>query len=327
MTFANFASRSCALGGGITVALALCTVIFILGMLPMWVSDTVRLEIRVPVKPISIEALSLSGKHLIDGFYYDCTIADKPANLPWRELTCITIERNEGDPELLTRLESLIADRGWIQEDTAPSFMQSVIAESWLVLLIGALYIAIAAALLKYTLAGWGGRELLRTRWWVLLLIPLPLVVAMLASALLSASASLLFGISLFPSQPGEMVLELKLPELHLLDPLLLLPLMAAFPEEAVFRGWLHERFFKHLPPWAAYLLVAAVFVLAHLALLINAVGGGSHSGVAAVQVVLLFVGSLVLTWLRCRTGSVLLCAAAHALQNLVLIVLLLSAR
>ena len=149
-----------------------------------------------------------------------------------------------------------------------------------------------------------------------LLLIGLGIgIIALMANALLS-TLFLSFGIrqnqaAQYPLYQGQYLAQI----LFAIGAALIVP----FGEEVLFRGYLFGSLDRIDAPWsrpAAYLISAAVFALAHML--------AASEG----QIVLLtttFLLGLVLAWVFQRTGSVFPCFVAHATNNGVALLALLT--
>lgn len=105
-------------------------------------------------------------------------------------------------------------------------------------------------------------------------------------------------------------------PSISLLELVLVQVVVVAIPEELFFRGFLHEKIERAMPParrifgggvgWAL-VISSALFALVHLA-----------SGLDPRRLAVFFP-ALLFAWMRSATGSITAGAIAHALSNLAL--------
>lgn len=283
-------------------AIALSALIFIVGLLPSVFPGPGQVAYRAAVSGPSDSVLPTAASIQVKSDGFHCVWVRDDATLPTSvaSLRCDAPYRDDGLLELEAALKA--QDLQIMQPITMTSW---TVPPLWATLLAIAAYLLLAVLLVRRTAAGWGWGAARRTAWRAPLLVLLPTCAA-LGLALVAAGV---LGAVRPPSPPGTAL------------PLgtwafVLLPLVAAFPEEALLRGWLHERLFAHLRPWAAYLLVAEVFVLLHFTLLGMAFSGGVGGVLAAFQVAVIFGLSLLYTWIRRVGGSVALCVIAHAVYN-----------
>ena len=93
-----------------------------------------------------------------------------------------------------------------------------------------------------------------------------------------------------------------------------LVVLLPALAEEIAWRGFAVPRLATVMSPLAAAVLLAIPWTVMHLVLQLP---GGMNAGLAAWPTVVALVAySVILTWIRIGSGSVLLCALVHAGLN-----------
>lgn len=285
-----------------------------IGLLPVVLSDQYDVAYRFTAHAESDAPQTAPSYFEVEGQGFECQWFGVPSqplarntNPSTYDVRCITVDT---DGQGLRRLEVALKRSGW---DTASSGiemdMQRRASASWVLLSISA-FILMALVLVRATSEGWGWSRLARLR---------RRVAPLLLAPLFSAAAVVFIGSLWLGPAPGEAApLVGGMAGSMAGAPLFyLMPLAAALPEEAMFRGWLHERLFKRLPAWLAYLVIAELFLLLHLGLVAAVFSGGASAAVAVVQVAGVFCISLALTWVRRRSGSLGLCVLAHAISNL----------
>ncbi|MBS3896720.1 CPBP family intramembrane glutamic endopeptidase [Silanimonas sp.] len=304
--------RAAEVGGAIGTALVLSALIFVIGFIPILATDTFRVEAKFIAYPPS-DATEFMGFEK-EGTRFVCNTAAAVSGTNRKEISCTALDTDGWSGY---HLDTAIEERGWSLVGNIQDTI-SAAAEAWAVLLAAGVYVLLGWAIVWRTASGWGVRELRELGFKAALLILPPILLAAVAAVLIANMSSLAsvnggaVGPELRMFQPSHESLLAVLP-------FLILMVLAAFPEEAIFRGWLHEKLFSQMPPWLAYVVVAEVFVLMHIGLVI-AIFMGGESGekgeLAIVHVVVIFLLSLVFTWIRRVGGSVLLCALAHAAYN-----------
>lgn len=301
-------------GGSIAAAVVVSLVLQAIGLLPVVLSDQYDVAYRFTAYAGSDAPQTTPSRFEVEGQGFECQwsgVQNQPlarnANPSAYDVRCITVD---ADGQGLRRLEVGLKRSGW---DTASSGiemdMQRRASAGWVLLSISA-FVLLALVLVRASSEGWGWGSLARLRWRVVPLLLAPFLSAVVvvfvgslwlgpapghAAPLAGGMAGSMAGVPLF----------------------YLMPLVAALPEEAMFRGWLHERLFKRLPAWLAYLVIAELFLLLHLGLVAAMFSGGASAVVAVVQAAGVFCISLALTWVRRRSGSLGLCVLAHAISNL----------
>ena len=299
-----------AVGGSMAAAIMLAAVIALVGSLPMLLPGTVVTSFRAEVAGPAAGMITPAAKAAIAKATGRCHWTINPPEVRHGTLIC---EASENEVFGLLEIESAI-------ESSGLTLLEPVEMTTWIIALPWATaaavfaYVLMAALLVSRTEAGWGWTALRSLHWRLPLLVILPTAVAL---ALGFLAGSIVDG-RISPPQSTSLPLAAWV--------FFLLPVFAALPEEALLRGWLHERLFSNLPPWVAYLLVAEVFVLMHFTLLGSAFLGDSGAALATFHVVVIFCLSLVFTWVRRVGGSVALCVIAHAIHNAAVIAMSLSA-
>ncbi|GIX37866.1 MAG: hypothetical protein KatS3mg127_1105 [Silanimonas sp.] len=301
-------------GGSIAAAVVFSLVLQAIGLLPVVLSDQYDVAYRFTAYAESDAPQTTPSRFEVEGQGFECQWSGLP-NQPLArnaypsayDVRCNTVD---ADGQGLRRLEVGLKRSGW---DTASSGiemdMQRSASAGWVLLSISA-FILMTLVLVRATSEGWRWGGLPRLGWRVA-----PLLLAPLSSA----AAVVFIGSLLVGPAPGEAApLAGGMASSTAGVPLFyLMPLVAVLPEEAMFRGWLHERLFKRLPAWLAYLVIAELFLLLHLGLVAAMFSGGASAAVAVVQAAGVFCISLALTWVRRRSGSLGLCVLAHAISNL----------
>lgn len=302
-------------GGSIAAAVVFSLALQLIGLLPVVLSDQYDVAYRFTVYAESDAPQSTPSHFEVEGQGFECQWSGLPnqplarnADPSAYDVRCTTVDM---DGQGLRRLEVGLKRSGW---DTASSGiemdMQRRASAGWVLLSISA-FILMALVLVRATSEGWGWSRLARLRWRVA-----PLLLAPFFSA---AAVVFIGSFWIGGPAPGEAALLVGGMAGSMAGaPLFyLMPLAAALPEEAMFRGWLHERLFNRLPAWLAYLVIAELFLLLHLGLVAAVFSGGASAAVAAVQAAGVFCISLALTWVRRRSGSLGLSVLAHAISNL----------
>lgn len=87
------------------------------------------------------------------------------------------------------------------------------------------------------------------------------------------------------------------------------LVLMPAIVEEILIRGFLYGGLVKKLSKWIAALVVSAIFAVAHLQI-------GSGEPLLWIAAIDTFILSMVLIWLRERTGNIWTGVLVHMIKN-----------
>lgn len=306
--------RGAAIGGAVFLAIVLGSLIKLLGLFPLVLSNDFDVQYRFIAYPPPGATASSFQDFEDGGMVFRCESAPSTSGANLRDVTCRAIDTDGSGYSLLF---AAIERRGWtvVETNGGIQMTSSAAPDAQWVAVVCILFLALAWGLVRATSAGWGVRELIALRWKapLLLLVPLGLVMASgaMVAALVFGSQGAAAGIGAPPADQ-QWALGATL--------LLLLPVLAAVPEEALFRGWLHERLFSRVSPWVAYLVVAEVFVLMHAGVVVAIFSGGAQGGLAVFQVVMIFLVSLALTWIRRAGGSLLLCVFAHATYNAVLV-------
>lgn len=302
------------MGGSIAAALVFSVALQLVSLLPVALSNQYDVTYRMTVYADGDVRQTTPLRLEVEGQSFQCQWSGVPnqplarnTNPSAYDVRCITVDT---DGQGLRRLEVGLERSGW---DTASSGiemdMQRRASAGWVLLSISA-FILMALVLAQATSEGWGWSRLACLRW---------RVVPLLLAPFFSAAAVVFIGSLWLGQAPGQaaplaggMAGSTAGASLFYL-----MPLVAALPEEAMFRGWLHERLFGRLPAWLAYLLIAELFLLMHLGLVAAVFSGGASAAVAVVQAAGVFCISLALTWVRRRGGSLGLCVLAHAISNL----------
>lgn len=283
-------------------AVFLSALIVVVSALPIAFPGAIPIEFHAKVEGSAPTSEALRRLEAALGPDFQCRAVDPPpgGEDPSNTLRCAGVSEDDED---LVRMEEAARAEGLRLAD-------GIGMTTWVVPSTGALaaavvvYVAIAVLLVRRTSAGWGAREARLLRWRALPLVVAPIATAWGLSFLVGAMVE---GVSPAPTASGAPPMATWL--------FAVLPIAVALPEEALFRGWLHERLFASLPPWVAYLLVAELFLLMHFVLAGPAIGA-LGAGMAAFHAVVIVVVSLVLTWVRRVGGSVALCVIAHAAYN-----------
>ncbi|MFN3964253.1 MAG: lysostaphin resistance A-like protein [Silanimonas lenta] len=301
-------------GGSIAAAVVFSLVLQAIGLLPVVLSDQYDVAYRFTAHAGSDAPKTAPSYFELEGQGFECQWFGVPSQPLARNATpsaydvrCITVDT---DGQGLRRLEAALKRSGWGTASSGIEMdMQRRASAGWVLLSISA-FILMALVLARASSEGWGWGSLARLRWRV---VPL-LLAPFLSAAVVVFIGSLWLG----PAQGQAAPLAGGMAGSMAGVPLFyLMPLVAALPEEAMFRGWLHERLFGRLPAWLAYLVIAELFLLLHLGLVAAMFSGGASAAVAVVQAAGVFCISLALTWVRCRSGSLGLCVLAHAISNL----------
>ncbi len=299
-----------AVGGSFAAAIVLAAVIALVGLLPMLLPGNVTTSFRFEVGSPAGGAIPPAAKAAIAKLGSRCHWTINPPEVRHGTLIC---EASENEAFGLPEIESAIESSGLtlLQPTTMTNW---IIALPWATAATMFAYVLMAALLVRRTEAGWGWTAMRRLHWRLPLLVILPTAVAFALGFL----AGLSVDGRVSPPQSASLPLAAW--------GFFLLPVFAALPEEALLRGWLHERLFSNLPPWVAYLLVAEVFVLMHFTFLGAALLGDSGVALATFHVAVLLCLSLAFTWIRRVGGSLTLCVIAHAIYNAAVIAMSLTA-
>ncbi len=250
------------------------------------------------------------------GLVFSCNSALEGEGINLVKVTC---RATDVDASGFSKLIAEIDRRDWT--DVEPDDIQMVSSaapDASSIAIVCAVYLALAWGLVRATTAGWGWGELRLLRWKTLAYLISPIAFIALATA-----AVALFGLVVRGVENADMAVQTSTMTSStsagaLL--FLLLPVIAAAPEEALFRGWLHERLFSRLPTWVAYLVIAELFVLMHVGVVAGMFSGGAQGTLAVFQVAMIFLISILMTWIRRSSGSVLLCVIVHAIYNAALV-------
>lgn len=302
------AGRLLTTGGSIAAAVVICLIINLIGLLPTFFSSHYEVEYRTRVSSSesAVRPSDLFGPE--SGIHFRCRWQD--AEEPHgADVSCAGLDADGG---ALSQFESALKEAGWIVVSDAIDMDMSVAPEGWLVAITALLFCALAWALIRNTDADWAWYSPILSRWWIVPLLLLPFFSATLVVTIGGWFINDAASSSEATNHVQQDAVGVSLGALLFV----LLPIIAAFPEEALFRGWLHDRLFRVLPGWLAYLLIAEIFVLMHFSLAIAAFGSGLSGKVALVQLASIFGVSLTLTWIRRVSNSIPLCVAAHAVHN-----------
>lgn len=292
-------------GGDIVASLFFAALIALLGVIPMTLTDTYVVEYRGLLEHSGASTSAIRDGHGIHGEGVSCHIAPLDRSNGRNSFRCDVLET---DDSWMTRLESLLEAKGWRLYGEF-EMTSAAVPEPTLVAAVVLGYVAVAIWLVNRTRDGWLKVGAPSALWRHAPALAVP-VASSFALGWIAAATGL--------AEPGPTALPPQSPALDRgwLALSMALPIMAAVPEEALFRGWLHQRLFDRFGPWIAALIIAELFVLAHIGLVAAVASGVAASGVAFVNIAQIFVMSLALTWVRYRSGSVLMCVVAHALNN-----------
>lgn len=290
-------------GGSAAATLVLCGLVILFGMLPLLLASSWHVSYALTLEPESNARPLQGGDWKLPEQTFSCV---EPVSLANNSIsiTCNAVESSTGGYGILV---NYLQSQGWEEVDNAMEL--SPVPSPLIVALVVITYAAVGWWAVRRTHGGWGwqrAREigLWRSSAWVAAPLVGVLVLAQFSQLALSMSspASALADLNK-PSVPWEYLLCGAIP-----------PIVAALPEEALFRGYLHERLFARLPAWLAYIGIAEAFTLVHVGLIVAAFKGAT--GATFFPVAMVFGGSLLLTHMRRVTGSLLLCVLAHALYN-----------
>jgi len=302
----------------IAATIVLGFLIAMLGLVPLMISDARSVEYHFTAQLQSGAALPSFEDFTADGVSFACDSVIAASEEGLQKVTCRSVDIDGGG---FARLLAELEDRGLGVVVDNIEMTSSSAVEWWAVLVVSVAYIALAFALIRGTVCGWGVRALRSLGWKALLLALAPLALTFGAGAI----AGMAFPAGALSTPSGDR--EAMFPDMGAGPALfLLLPVLAALPEEALFRGWLHEKLFDRMPTWLAYLVVAELFVLVHAGLIAAIFSHGAESTLAIFQVIAVFFLSLLLTYIRRLGGSVALCVIAHAVYNAAVIALSLAA-
>lgn len=304
--------KGAAIGGTLLLVILLGAVINLAGMLPRVFSSATDVEYSFTGSPPS-GAVPTFESFRSGGVVFSCTSAFSGVDLNPVEVTC---RATHSDASGYSRLVAEIDRRGWtdIERFGDIRMVSSAAPDALLIAIVCAAYLGLAWGLVRTTSTGWGWRELRLLRWRALayLISPILFVTAF------AIAVGELSGLVTYSSENADKAFQSPTMSSMSVGALLflLLPVFAAAPEEALFRGWLHERLFFRLPTWVAYLVIAELFVLMHLGVVAAMFSSGGPGALAAFQATTIFLISILMTWIRRSGGSVLLCIIAHATYN-----------
>jgi membrane protease YdiL (CAAX protease family) len=198
--------------------------------------------------------------------------------------------------------------KGWTHNQTLDWLNNNVIAQFGYILVAEALVVAALYAFLKMYRCGFKSIGLKRPRWIDPLygLAALPLYFALY---LLSVGAVSYFVSGFNINQQQEVGFNNVQGGFELALTFVGLVLLPAFAEEVMVRGFLYSSLKKALRPAAAVIGTSAIFSAAHLP-------EGGAAGPLYIAALDTFVLSLVLIWLREKTGSLWASITLHALKN-----------
>lgn len=188
----------------------------------------------------------------------------------------------------------------WVQTSVIAQFVYIASAEAFT---IGAIYLYLR----KYTLR-FGAIGLRRPRWrdplYALMAVPVYYGIYLAAAGLLT---------SLIPSLNVDQAQQIGFTNVHGTTALIMtfvsLVILPALAEEILFRGFLYTSLKKALTPLAAVLITSAIFAAAHLP-------EGGAAGPLYIAAIDTFILSLVLIYLREKTGSLWAGITLHAIKN-----------
>lgn len=306
------ADRLLTTGGSIAAAVVICLIINMVGSLPTFFSSHYDTEYRARVYSGESAARPTDLLDLDGGIHFRCRWQDAGE----RHLADVSCAGLDSDGSGLTQFESALKKAGWIVVSDAIDMDMSIAPEAWLVAITALLFCVLGGVLIRHADGGWAWYSPHLSRWWI---VPLLLLPSFSAALVVTIGGWFLNGAPV--SSEATVHVQRNAVGVSLGALLfMLLPVIAAFPEEALFRGWLHGRLFRVLPDWLAYVLIAEIFVLMHVSLAVAAFGSGLSGKAALVQLAAIFGVSLTLTWIRRVSDSIPLCVAAHAVNNTVAI-------
>ncbi len=308
-----------ALGGVFGAAFLLGGFILVTGLLPMAVGSRFSVEYQVEVTPTAGAQALPADTFIVNGISCHQDPSQQAASPGVSTLICVALE--EADDDGLGQIASGLSAKGWVLSDSDFGMSLSHVPSLWVLSVVMLLYIGLGIALVRSTKAGWGMAAVRASPWKAALLVLLPIGLLLLGVSVVGA-----LGWVELPSPPdlllataaGAHGFGIGMPLGAAL--FLLLPVLAALPEEALFRGWIHERLFERLPVWTAYLVTAQAFTVLHIGLLVALFAGDQRSPIALIQLVTVFGISLILTWIRRVGGAVVICVLAHAAYNTAII-------
>lgn len=188
----------------------------------------------------------------------------------------------------------------WVQASVIAQFVYIASAETFT---IAAIYLYLRKNKLHFGLIG-----LRRPRWrdplYALLAVPVYYGFYLATVGLVT---------NLLPSLDVNQAQQIGFTNVHGVSALTLtflsLVVLPALAEEILFRGFLYSAFKKALTPLAAVIITSAIFAAAHLP-------EGGAAGPLYIAAIDTFILSLVLIYLREKTGSLWAGIALHAIKN-----------
>lgn len=299
-----------AVGGTIFLGIVLAGTVKLVGLLPLLLSDAYDIQYSFTGAPPPGATVPAFADFSSGSMVFSCNSASSGKDPNLFDVTC---RATDTDASGMSRLMAEIDERQWdVERHGGIEMVLSEVPAAWSIAIVGVVYVLLAWGLVRATAAGWGWSELRSLRWKTPVYLIAPIA---LATALGALAGLLLYSDEGFSARVEASSADPLMTPAALL--FLTLAVLAAVPEEALFRGWLHERLFSQVPSWVAYLVVAGLFVLMHVGGIIAWMFSGGAPGTLVVyHVVVMFLVSLLLTWIRRSGGSVLLCILAHAIYN-----------
>ncbi len=196
---------------------------------------------------------------------------------------------------------SAVQTNDWLNNSVAAQFVYIILAEGFI---LGSIYLFLKKQKLSWRLLGLGRRPVWRDGLYGLLAAPVYYVVLVVSVGVIG---QLVHGFNAtqqqdigFTTAHGAAQLIMTFISLVILPPL---------TEEIMVRGFLYSSLKKGLPTAGAVLVTSVIFASAHLP-------EGGSAGLLWIAAVDTFILSLVLIYLRQKTGSLWASMTLHALKN-----------